>query len=778
MFERVALAFERDESADERLSKLEGFLVQYGFSPDEALPLLASLLSVPLNERYAPLSLTPERQKQKTLDTLLAVLLEWAVQQPVLFVVEDLHWADPSTLELLDLIIDQGPTARILVVLSFRPNFSPPWTNRSHLTQITLSHLTPQQGEAMVKKITGETALPDEVLEKVVERTDGVPLFVEELTRMVLESDLLDKRGSHYKLKGSPRSLSGAIPTTLADSLMARLDRLNTAKEVAQLGATIGREFSYELLFAVSMLDSKTLQRELERLVEIELLYQRGIPPQAIYLFKHALIQDTAYQSLLKSTRQRYHQQMAQVLAERFPGTAETQPELLAHHYTEAGLGEEAIAYWQRASERAIERSANIEAMSHLRQGLELIQTLPQTPERDQQELDLQITLGPVLMAVKGYAAPDVEQTYARARELCQNAGETPQRFQVLLGLWNFYCVRAEFEVAQELGQQLLALAQELQKPDFLMEAHAALGETLMNSVEFTAALSHFEDAIALYAPQRHRSHAILYGQDVGVTCLGYLSWILWYLGYPDQALKRSYESLALARQLDHPFTLVFALGHAAQLHQFRREAQATQEKAAEAIALATKHGFSSYLTIGAIYQGGALLEQGQQERGFAQLRHAIAAWQGTGAEIAGPNFLAMLAKTYWKLGQTKEGLAALDEGLALVDKFGSHHHETELYRLKGELLLMQGGDTASPACIAEAEVCLSRALKIARRQHAKSFELQAAVSLSRLWQKIGKTKDALSLLAEVYGWFTEGFDTLDLKEAKALLNEWSILES
>ena len=417
MFERAALAFERDESADEKLSKLEGFLVQYGFSLDEATPLFASLLSVPLDERYAPLNLTPERQKQKTLDALLTVLLERAAQQPVLFVVEDLHWADPSTLELLNLIIDQGPTARILVVLSFRPNFNPPWTNRSHLTQITLSHLTPQQGEALVKKITGETALPDEVLDQVVSRTDGVPLFVEELTRMVLESDLLKKRGSHYELKGPlpPQ----AIPTTLQDSLMARLDRLNTAREVAQLGATIGREFSYELLFAVSILDEETLQRELGRLVEIELLYQRGIPPQATYFFKHALIQDTAYQSLLLSTRQRYHQLIAQALAERFPETAETQPELLAHHYTEAGLGEEAIAYWQRASARAIERSANIEAVSHLTKGLELVRTLPQTSERDQQELDLQIALGPVLMAVKGYADPEVEQTYTRARELC-----------------------------------------------------------------------------------------------------------------------------------------------------------------------------------------------------------------------------------------------------------------------------------------------------------------------------------------------------------------------
>ena len=308
-------------------------------------------------------------------------------------------------------------------------------------------------------------------------------------------------------------------------------------------------------------------------------------------------------------------------MVERLPGTAETQPELLAHHHTETGLGEEAIAYWQRASERAIERSANIEAMSHLTKGLELPQTLPETPERVQQELSLPTTLEPVLMAVKGYAAPKVEQTYAWARELCQNAGKTPRLFQVLLGLWNFYCVRAEFKIAQEFREATTHTGAGATKLDFLMEAHSVLGKTLMNAAEFASALSHFENAIALYDPEQHRSHAILYGQDVGVTCLGYLSWILWYLGYPDQALKRSDESLALARQLDHPFTLVFALGHAAQFRRFRREVQATQERAGEAIALAAEHGFSSYLTIGAIYQGGALLEQGQQERGFAQLR-------------------------------------------------------------------------------------------------------------------------------------------------------------
>src|SRR5882672_10873545 len=366
LLERVVLHFDREESPQQKLSKLEGHLAQYGFPLAEAVPLHASLLSIPLPADYAPLTMSPEQQKQKTLQALLTTLLRIAAQQPVLFVMEDLHWGDPSTLEFLSLLVDQGPTARILALLTFRPDFSPPWTGRSHLTQVTLPRLPRRQAAEMAGRVAHSKTLPAEVMEQVVARTDGVPLFVEELTKMVLESGLLQEREERYELTGPLPPL--AIPTTLHDSLMARLDRLATVKGLAQLGATLGREFSYALLQAVSPWDEGLLGRGLQQLVEAEFLYQQGLPPEATYRFKHALIQDTAYQSLLRSTRQQYHQRIAQVLETQFPEIAETQPELVAHHLTEAGLIEQAVGYWYKAGQRALERSANLEVVAHLAQ--------------------------------------------------------------------------------------------------------------------------------------------------------------------------------------------------------------------------------------------------------------------------------------------------------------------------------------------------------------------------------------------------------------------------
>src|SRR5262245_51411435 len=477
LLERVALRFEREESPPHKVSKLEGFLVQYGLPLAEAVPLFAALLSLPLTADYVPLTLPPEQQKQKLLHALLTILLRIAVQQPLLFVMEDLHWVDPTTLELLSLLVDQGPTARILVLLTFRPDFSPPWTGRSHLTQITLPRLPRHQAAEMTGRVAHRKALPAEVVGQVVAKTDGVPLFVEELTKMVLESGLLQEREDRYELTGPLPPL--AIPTTLHDSLMARLDRLATVKGLAQLGATLGREFSYELLQAVSPWDEETLQRGLHQLVETEFLYQQGLPPQAAYLFKHALIQDAAYQSLLKSTRQQHHQHIAQVLEARFPELCETQPELLAHHYTEAGLLEQALPYWQRAGERALQRSANVEAIRYLTRGLEGLQTLPDSPERSQHELALHIALGPPLMATKGFTDPEVERVYTRARALCRQVGESPQLFPVLDGLHSFYYIRGEYRTALELAQEFFTLAQSVQDPARLMGAHIKLAGAL-----------------------------------------------------------------------------------------------------------------------------------------------------------------------------------------------------------------------------------------------------------------------------------------------------------
>jgi predicted ATPase len=632
LLERVALRIEREEAPRQKLSKLEGFLVQHGLPLTEAVPLFAALLSLPLGTDYAPLTVSAEQQKQQTLHALLTVMLRIAAQQPMLFVMEDLHWVDPSTLEFLSLLVDQGPTARLLALWTFRPDFNPPWTGRSHLTQVLLPRLPRRQAAEMTGRVAHGKALPTEVVEQVVAKTDGVPLFVEELTKMVLESGLLQERDDRYELTGPLPPL--AIPTTLHDSLMARLDRLATVKSLAQLGATLGREFSYALLHAVSPWDEATLQRGLHQLVEAELLYQRGLPPQVTYLFKHALIQDAAYQSLLKSTRQQYHQRIAQVLAVQFPEVVETQPELLAQHYTEAGLIAQAIPYWQRAGEHAVERSAYAEAISHLTKGLALLKTLSDTPEHAQQELALHIALGAPLMALKGVSAPEVGSAYARAWELCQHIRGTPELVPVLVGLWRFYLLRGEHRTARTLAEQLLQLAGNIQDPALLLEAHRPLGQTLLELGEFVPARAHLDQAIALYEPQQHRSHVFRYGHDARVACLCQVGKVLWCLGAPDDALQRGHEALTFARELAHPQSLAFALFFTAMLHQFRRERPAVQERVEALIALSTEQGFPYWLAMATILQGWVLAEQGAGEAGIAQMRQGLSAYHAVGSEL------------------------------------------------------------------------------------------------------------------------------------------------
>jgi predicted ATPase len=620
--------------------------------------------------------------------------------------------------------------------------------------------LSRHQGEQIAEQVAGGKKLPAKVLDQIVEKTDGVPLFVEEMTNAVLESGLLKEGNGHYALAGAITAL--AIPATLQDSLMARLDRLGTVKGITQIGATIGRQFSYVLLQAVSQLDESTLQRELGRLVEAEIVYQRGLPPQAYYFFKHVLIRDAAYESLLKSTRQYYHQQIAQVLEAQFPELAEAQPELLGHHHTEAGLPEQAVTYWQQAGERAVERSAQTEAIRHLTKGLELVSTLPDTPARLHRELSLQITLGASLMATKGYAAQEVEHAYTRARELCQQVGETPQLFSVLRGLWAYYLTRMELHVAVELGAQILRLAQSVQSQSLLIRAHFALGQTFFHLGEFSAACTHVEDGITLFDPQRRSRRAM---PHPGLGCFCYVAWTLWYLGYPDQGLTRIDEAVTLAQQIAHSFSLDYALNWAAAFHQFRREVRLTQERAEATMTLAKEQGFPYQMAFGVILHGWTLAHQGQSQEGIAQVEQGLLAFRATGAEILRPYFLALLAELFGTTGEPEAGLTALAEALTLVDRTGERHYEAEIYRLKGELLLQQSSNNHT-----EAETCFQHAIRIAQSQQAKSLELRAAVSLSRLWQHQGKRVEARELLAPVYGWFSEGFDTADLQEAKALL--------
>jgi class 3 adenylate cyclase/predicted ATPase len=775
----------QDEVRDAKLAKLARGLEEAGLELGEGLPLLAALLSLPVPDRYPLPPMSPERQRQKTLEALGRLLLALAADKPLLFIIEDLHWVDPTTTELLTRLLDQVPTARLLALLTARPSFIAPWPARSHLTSLTLTRFTSKQTETMVSRVSGPKPLPAEVLHQIVSKTDGVPLFVEELTKMVLESGLLAEQENRYELTAPLPPL--AIPSTLQDSLMARLDRLATVKEVAQLGAALGRAFPYELIRAVSHQDDTALNQALARLVDAELLYQRGVPPQATYIFKHALVQEAAYQSVLKSLRQQSHQRIAQVLEARFPETRETRPELLAHHYTEAGLPPRAIPYWHRAGQRAIENSAHLEAINHLTKGLESLATLPNTPERARQEMVLLTTLGLALTATKGQASEEVGRTYTRAREISQQMGETSQLIPALSGLMSFHVVRAEFHAARQVGEQLLDLAERQPDPSVLLVGHFTVGQPLLFMGELGPARTHLEQGISLYTPRQHHSLARLssFPGDLGVFCLCFAAHTLCHLGYPDQARTRIREALALARELAHPYSMALALDYAAMLHQFCREGRLAQESADTAIAICKEQGFAYYLAWGTMMQGWALADQGQDAEGIAQMRKGLAAIQATGASLRRPYYLALLAEASGRAGDLEDGLSMLTEALAVVARTRERWFEAELHRLTGELLLrskarrlefaVSPSDSAFCAALAEqADASFRQALDVARLQQAKSWELRAATSLSRLWQSQGKRKQAADLLAPILGWFTEGFDTADLRDAKTLLDELS----
>jgi predicted ATPase/class 3 adenylate cyclase len=787
------LQFGREDTPDEKLGKLMQGLASLKMNDPETLALFAAFLAIPLPDAHPPLQLTPQKQKEKTLHSLITWLQRSAERQPVRLEIEDLHWADPSTLEWLGLLLDRVPGFRILVLLTFRPEFTLPWPAQAHVLPLQLSRLPQLQIAEMVERVAGK-GLPREVLRQLISKSDGVPLYIEEMTKNVLESSWLTETKDRFEVSGPLPQL--AIPATLHDAFAARLDRLAPVRELAQIGAVLGREFPYELIRGVSQMEDASLQDGLRRLVTAEIVFQRGLPPDATYTFKHALLQDTAYASLLKSQRQQLHVRAAQMLEQQFGEMVELHPELLAHHYTEAGLVKQALPYWQQAGQRANQRSAYAEAVTHLTKGLELLKTLPDTPERAQSELTLQIALGTALMATRGYAAPEVGQAFARARELCRQVGETPQLFPVLWGLSVFYVVRDELQTTWEVVEQLLRLAETVQDPRFLVGAALMAGGASVLLGELPRAREHLERGIALYGLRQHRFHVSLFGEDVGISCLCWEAFALWGLGYPEQALKRVEEALTLAQEFSHPFSLAYAISCVARLHQFRQETQATQAQVDTLLALAAEQGFTLRAAQGTILRGWALAMQAQREEGIAQLRQGLRAFRATGAEFWWPAYLALLAEAYGEVGRYEEGLNTVAEALDAVNKTGERFYEAELYRLKGTLTLQKlsvasirlsetsgvgnahhhvmvakaGTEGAAHPTEEEAEACFLKALEIARQQQAKSLELRAATSLARRWHQQGKTAEARALLMPVYQWFTEGFDTKDLQEAKALL--------
>jgi predicted ATPase len=745
---RRASGFARDDPPVAKLAKLEALLSDAA-PAEQDVALIADLLSLPPSERRPLPDLSPRRKKERTLAALIRQLEGLAHQQPVILVFEDAHWIDPTSRELLDLLVEHVRSLPILMIVTFRPEFQIPWDGQPQVMMLTLNRLERHDRTTLVKQIAGSKALPDEVTEQIVERTDGVPLFVEELTKSVLES-------------GVP--LFG-IPTTLHDSLMARLDRLASVRHVAQIGAAIGREFSYELLHAVSRLPENELRVSLARLVSAELVFQRGMPPDAVYAFKHALVQDVAHGSLLRSVRQQLHAQIAEALKSQSPEMTHSRPELLAQHYAEAGLIEKSVVCWGRASRRSIARSAMAEAAAQLQKGLDQLVLLPDCIERQWQELKFWSALGAVLQAVKGRAAPETGHAFAKARSLWEQLGSPSEFLQVPFGLSIYHIFRAELDLAQQLDTDLLSLSRRRNDSAGLVLAHQSSGRNLMLAGRFASSRSHLEAVLALYDPTSHRSLVHQIGFHPQAPAQAILGVVLFCLGHPDQALVQSNAAIAEARRLGHPTSLAVTLEWSARLLSLFGENAAADDMASQLLEVATERGFPYSRAEGTIFRGWVMVRNGDVAEGISLLRSGSAAYRATGAEAWMPHFLALLAGAYEIIGHVDEGLNLLNDALQAVERTGERWFAAELNRLKGQLLLRQGHTD-------DAERSYCAALSIARQQEAKLWELRAVVSLARLRRDQGHGAEARDLLAPVYEWFTEGLHTSALREAKALIDE------
>jgi hypothetical protein len=706
----------------------------------------------------AELNLSLQRKREKLLEALLNTLEAEARRRPVLMVFEDAHWIDPTSREVLDLSVDRVRHLPVLLVITFRPEFQPPWGGRYCVMNMALNRLGERDGEALVDKLAGDTALTGEIVAEIVERTDGVPLFVEELTKAVLESAGQSDRVT--AVLGAASLAAHAVPATLHASLMARLDRLGPApKETAQIGAVLGREFSYELIELVAQRPERELQAALGRLSDAGLLFCHGTPPHASYLFKHALVQDAAYGTLLRAKRQELHGRVAAALEAHFADLVERQPELLAHHLTAAGDTQRATHQWLTAGQHAAEQSAYLEAIAHLERGLGLLHSLPESPDRDGCEIDLQVALAGCLLTAKGAAA--AKPPYIRAFDLAETSGSQQQRFDALYGVWQSTNMAGGSAAASPLSARLLNITEQEGDDGLRLQAHHSAWATLAFAGDPAKTREHTEAGRLLYNPEKHAFHRFVYGGHDPGACARLLgAWAEWLLGYPDKALASSADSVSMAQRIAHPFTLSLALTFGAVLHLNRREPERALSLAEAVEALIAEQRLSLPLEPGIVH-GAALIGQGPAEEAIARIREGVT----KSTRLGRPYGLGFLAESLAWHGDRAAALAALQEGLEIARTTDEHGWDAELHRLAGTLLLAENK-------LNEGEASLQQAIHIAQAQQAKSLELRAVRDLARLWgEQRGRTK-ARDLLAPIYSWFTEGFDTADLKEAKAVLDQ------
>mgnify|MGYP001502791587 CR=1 FL=1 len=764
---RQAAGLAGEDNIPMQRRKLAALLADNGIDDRITVALFADLLSIQGNEQGQPANVSPDKQKEMTLEALVRYLQRLADRFPVLLIVEDAHWLDPTTLDLMTRVIDRIRQMRVLLLITFRPDFKPVWAEYSHVTFLTLSRLPRRQSAELIATVTRGKALPQEVQQAILEKTDGVPLYIEELTENLLETGLLSEGTDSFTLKTPLKEM--VIPDSLQSLLMERVDRLGPVKEIVQIGAAIGREFTYELLRATVDRTDGQLNSALDLFVSSGLILQEGERSLSRYRFKHMLVQEAAYNTLPKKSRRLLHARIAKTLEEKFPQRVQLEPELLAYHFEQAGLTRQAITYWRLAARRDADRSANIEALNHFNSALTLLKDLPADMERDVLELDLLIARGAPMVTVKGYASQEIERNYLRARELSRTASGSEQYFLSVWGLWVFHLVRGPLATACNLAEHLLSLAERKQNPDMLIRAHESVGSTYSFLGRFDEAKTHLFSAKSLFDPARHRSDALPYAQDPGITARIILARTLWILGEVDQVEALSQEAIGMARQLEHPFTLAFALATVSWIYSTVRDASRTLIFAEEAVAISTKYSFEVTLAWATSLQGWALAEKGE-ERGLGRLVKGLSATQAAGASLNNTFTLAQLAEIYMRQKRFDEGLGAVAEAEKLVHSQGERCWQAELLRLKGELLLEQ-----SEQSVSEAEQCFTEALQIAQEQHASMLELRAGMSMARLLKRLNRPDAAKLVLQPVLSRFREGAADADIIEARTILEGLSL---
>jgi class 3 adenylate cyclase/predicted ATPase len=767
--ERTA-GFAHDDTTQAKLGKL-GALLARNSTPQLDVALIAEMLSLPNDGRYPKLDLAPQQRRQKTLEALTAQVETMSQSRPVLMVFEDAHWVDPTSLDVLGRTVERLRTLGVLLIVTYRPEFQPPWIGKSHVIAVSLNRLGEREIAAMIDRVTGNKALPASVRDDIIERTDGIPLFVEEMTKAVMEAESEDD--AKKTAAAIPLSAT-AVPASLQASLMARLDRLGPAKEVAQIGAAIGREFSHALLSAVVRKPTAELNSALNSLIYSGLLFRQGVPPNATYLFKHALVQDAAFGTLLRKPRRALHARIAETLESQFPEVAENQPELLARHCTEAGLIEKASVLWDKAGQRSLDRSALLEAVAQFTQALNQIAILPASRTLRSKQIRIQVALITPLLHVKGYAAPETKAAVERARLLIEKAealGEPLEDplllFTVLYGLWVGNYVAFNGDMMRELARQFLALAERQGAAVPIMIGHRLVAVSLLFTGDIAAARPHLDRAIALYDPAAHRALTTRFGQDGRVSSFSFRALPLWLLGYPEAAEADIERAVEEASDIGHAATLMLALGITNYTHLLSGNHVAAHTLADQLLALADEKGASLRKAEAILQRGCVFVLTNRASEAVETIASGVAAWRATGATVWTPLHMSFLATALAKLGHFSDARRCIDEAMTAVEIAKEKWCEAEVNRVAGEVVLI-----SPERNVATAEGYFDRALTVARDQQAKSWELRAAMSLARLWRDQGKVQQARELLAPVYGWFTEGFDTRDLKEAKALLEE------